>query len=76
MASPADLSTFVDGELGAWRRRRIARHVRRCEPCRRYVEQLEEIARLTAGMPDVHVSPELRARLETARVEWAAEHRL
>ncbi len=44
--SVADLSGYVDGELGALRRLRLTLHLRRCEPCRRYVAQLRLVAQL------------------------------
>ena len=43
---PAELSAFVDDELGWMRRRRLKLHLRRCEPCRRYVEQLRLVVAL------------------------------
>ncbi len=36
--SEIDLALIAGGELGAWRRFRLWRHVRSCDPCRREVE--------------------------------------
>lgn len=44
--SVADLSAYVDEELPALRRLRLTLHLRRCEACRRYVEQLRVVAGL------------------------------
>ncbi|MCS7315013.1 MAG: hypothetical protein RMI94_03445 [Bryobacterales bacterium] len=35
----SELALFAGGELGGWARWRLARHVRRCEACRRRVQE-------------------------------------
>ena len=70
---PADLSGYVDGDLGPWRHWRVRRHLVRCEACRRYVEQLHDLRRLAAGLPGIALTPQLRDRLVAARASWV-EH--
>lgn len=69
----ADLSAYVDGELGPWRRWRIHRHLQGCEPCRRFVEQLAGIVgALRARGTAEPLSPHLHGELRQAYAQWAS----
>ena len=54
------LSAYADGELGRWRSWQIARHLQRCEPCRRYVEQITGVARAMRGIAPGPVDAQIR----------------
>lgn len=74
--SAEDLSAYVDGELGWWRRVRVRRHLRRCEPCRRYVEQVSGIVGSLRAFeaPDT-LDGDIRADLRRAYADWVAGRR-
>lgn len=70
--SAADLSAYIDGELG-WRRRRgIRRHLRDCEPCRHYVAQVSGVVASLRATPPLVLSPRARAELQSAYSKWAS----
>ena len=74
--SAEDLTAYVDGELGWWRRTRLRRHLRRCEPCRRYVEQVSGIVgSLRASEPTDTLGGDIRADLRREYADWAARRR-
>lgn len=71
--SVEDLSAYIDGELGWWHRRRVRRHLRACEPCRRYVEHIGGVsAALRSRRPDPPLSRDVHEGLHRAYAEWAA----
>jgi anti-sigma factor RsiW len=41
--APGQMSSYVDGELRSWERRRFERHVRECQECRRMVAGLRDV---------------------------------
>ena len=69
---PDHLSTYVDGELRGVRRRRLEAHLRRCEPCRRYVEQLRVAREAVAALARPVLDDALRSRLGAAFAERRA----
>lgn len=71
---PADLSAYADGELSRTRRLRLQGHLRRCEPCRRYVEQLRLARRWAAEAGGDELSAELRGALDAAHARWRVQH--
>jgi anti-sigma factor RsiW len=64
------VTEYFDGTL-SWRdRRRFERHIRACQWCARYVEQMRVTVR-TVGHLDVEsISPSARAELLTAFSDW------
>ena len=65
MFHPSDLtlSCFTDGELTGYARKRVARHLAKCDRCRRIVGQNRDISRQTEDLKDVKPSPRLRKRV-------------
>ena len=67
--SEARLALHAGGDLGLWARWRTARHVARCERCRREVEAffgVRDTAAERAGIPDVHwasLAAEMKANI-------------
>lgn len=68
--SPAELSAYVDGELGFWRSHSVRAHLRGCAPCRRYVEQLEQAKALMGSVGSPTLSDEARGALRQAYAAW------
>jgi anti-sigma factor RsiW len=60
------VTDHLEGTLG-WRdRRRVARHLKGCDPCVRYIEQMRETMDLLATVPVDTISPEAQANLLNA----------
>ena len=57
------VTDYLEGTLG-WRdRRRVAKHLRVCDACTRYVEQMRETLDLLGTVPVDTISPEAQATL-------------
>jgi anti-sigma factor RsiW len=57
------VTDYLEGSLG-WRdRRRVARHLRACDACIRYVEQMRETLDLLGTVPVDTLSPEAQSTL-------------
>ena len=68
----AALVAFCDAESGAFRGRRIARHLAKCEACREHLRRIaREKAELSAGaMAPAMESPEGLAEVRSAMAAW------
>ena len=42
LASPDELSAYIDKELPAWKRHPIRRHLKKCATCAKHVQQLQQ----------------------------------
>ncbi len=42
LASPAELSAYIDKELPTWKRHLIRRHLKKCATCAKHVQQLQQ----------------------------------
>ncbi len=57
------VTEYLEGRLG-WRdRRRVARHLKVCDPCVRYIEQMRETLDLLGTVPVDTISPAARSAL-------------
>jgi anti-sigma factor RsiW len=56
-------SRYLDGELGAWRRRRLDRHLADCSACRAELEADREVWSLL-GVAETPAPPDIMAQLE------------
>jgi anti-sigma factor RsiW len=57
------VTDYLEGTLG-WRdRRRVAKHLRACDGCVRYVEQMRETLGLLGTVPVDTLSPEAQSTL-------------
>jgi predicted anti-sigma-YlaC factor YlaD len=57
------VTDYLEGSLG-WRdRRRVAQHLKRCEACGRYLEQMRETLDLLGTVPVDTLSPEAQSTL-------------
>lgn len=57
---------YLDGELTAWRRRAISRHLDRCPPCAQGFTFEVELRRVIITKCSEPVPPELAARIAEA----------
>jgi anti-sigma factor RsiW len=57
------VTDYLEGSLG-WRdRRRVERHLRACDACSRYIEQMRETLDLLGTVPVETLSPEAQSTL-------------
>ena len=57
------VTDYLEGRLGRRMRRRFERHVRGCDNCRRYLEQMRETIRLSGQIETDELDPGTRADL-------------
>ncbi len=57
------VTDYLEGSLG-WRdRRRVAKHLRVCDACSRYIEQMRETLTVLGSVPVDTLSPEAQSTL-------------
>ncbi len=57
------VSDYLEGSLG-WRdRRRVEKHLRACDACDRYIDQMRETVALLGTVPADSLSPEAQSTL-------------
>jgi hypothetical protein len=57
------VTDYLEGSLGWRARRRVAKHLRHCTACTRYVEQMRETLALLGTVPVDTISPEAQSAL-------------
>jgi anti-sigma factor RsiW len=57
------ITGYLDGSLSRRDRRRFEKHLRGCEACDRYLEQMRETLDLLGSVPLETLSPEAQATL-------------
>jgi hypothetical protein len=57
-------SIYVDGELGAFNRTRVTAHLRRCEACAGYFDQLSTLRSTLRSLPAPLIPPRVTASLK------------
>jgi anti-sigma factor RsiW len=66
------VTDYVEGKLSWRERRRFEKHVRACEWCARYVEQMRVTIRTVGRIEPESVPPQARAELLAAFSDWRA----
>jgi anti-sigma factor RsiW len=66
------ITDYFEGGLSRRNRRRFERHLRRCDGCPTYVEQMRETVRVTGTLEEDALSPEARSELLAAFQSWKA----
>jgi anti-sigma factor RsiW len=66
------ITDYLEGGLSRRERRRFERHLRGCDGCTTYVEQVRETVRLAGVLGEGDLSPEVRDELLTAFRDWRA----
>jgi anti-sigma factor RsiW len=64
------ITDYFEGSLSARDRRRFERHLRGCDGCTTYVEQMRETARLAGALHERDLSPYARDQLLAAFRDW------
>ena len=64
------VTEYLEGTLGARDRRRFERHIRGCDGCTAYLEQMRETIRLAGSLRERDVPPRAREELLAAFRGW------
>ena len=64
------ITAYLEGTMSVRDRRRFDRHLRGCDGCTTYVEQMRETIRLTGTLEEEDISPEARDELLAAFRDW------
>ena len=64
------ITDYLEGELPVRDRRRFERHLRGCDGCTTYVEQMHQTIRLTGTLSEEDISPEAREELLATFRDW------
>ncbi len=64
------VTAYLEDELSARDRRRFERHLRHCEGCTTYVEQMRETIRLAGSLREDDLQPRVRDELLAAFRDW------
>ena len=73
LVSPDAFSAYIDKELPAWKRHLIRRHLKKCEICADYIQQLQRTDSFLRRAGAVEVSDDFLSGV-MARVSEAAQH--
>ena len=73
LASPDELSAYIDKELPAWKRHLIRRHLKKCEMCAERVQQLQRTDSFLRHAGAVEVSDDFLSGVMT-RVSETVQH--
>jgi anti-sigma factor RsiW len=66
------ITDYFEGGLSRRDRRRFERHLRSCDGCPTYVEQMRETVRVTGTLEEDALSAEARRELLAAFRDWKA----
>jgi anti-sigma factor RsiW len=64
------VTEYLEGTLAARDRRRFERHIRGCDGCTTYLEQMRRTVRLTGTLEESDISPGAREELLAAFRGW------
>ena len=73
IASPDELSAYIDKELPAWKRYLIQQHLKKCEACTNYVQRLQKTDKFLRQSGEVEASTDFLAGV-MARVSELKQH--
>jgi anti-sigma factor RsiW len=66
------ITDYFEGNLSGRDRRRFERHLRHCDGCTTYLEQMRETVRVTGVVDEDALSPEARRELLAVFRGWKA----
>ena len=64
------VTEYLEGTLRARDRRRFERHIRGCDGCTTYVEQMRQTIRLAGSLSEHDLAPHAREELLAAFRDW------
>ena len=64
------ITDYLEGGLSRRDRRRFERHLRRCDGCPTYVEQMRDTLRLAGVLREDDLAPQVRAELLAVFRDW------
>jgi anti-sigma factor RsiW len=64
------ITDYLEGTLSVRDRRRFDRHLRGCDGCTTYVEQMRQTIRLAGTLTEQDISPAAREELLAAFRDW------
>jgi anti-sigma factor RsiW len=64
------ITDYLEGGLSARDRRRFKRHLRGCDGCTTYVEQMRDTVRLAGALAEDDLSPQARDELLAVFRDW------
>ena len=64
------VTSYLEDELSLGDRRRFERHLRTCDGCSTYVEQMREMIRLAGALREDDLRPQVRDELLAAFRDW------
>jgi anti-sigma factor RsiW len=67
------VTAYFDGSLSWTDRRRFRAHIRGCEHCTAYVEQMRQVIEATGRLTEEDIRPEAREELLAAFRGWRGE---
>ena len=73
IASPGELSAYIDKELPAWKRYLIQQHLKKCGTCAGYIQQLRKTDKFLRQSGEVEASTDFLAGVMT-RVSEMTQH--
>ena len=73
LASPDELSAYIDKELPAWKRHLIGWHLKKCRICAEHVQRLQQTDGFLRHAGEVEVSDDFLRRV-MARVSEVSQH--
>lgn len=73
LASPDELSAYIDKELPVWKRYLIQQHLKKCETCAGYVQRLQKTDKFLRQSGEIEASTDFLAGVMT-RVSEMTQH--
>jgi anti-sigma factor RsiW len=67
------VTDYLEGNLTRSQRRRFEAHLRGCEHCTEYLEQMRTTIRLTGRLEDDDITPEMREEFGELYRRWRAD---
>jgi len=67
------VTDYLEGALSRSQRRRFEAHLRACENCTEYLEQMRATIRLAGGLQVEDLTPEMREEFTALFRRWQAE---
>jgi anti-sigma factor RsiW len=67
------VTAYFDGSMSWSERRRFRAHIRGCEHCTAYVEQMRQVIEATGRLTEEDIAPDAREELLTAFRDWRGE---